>query len=140
MSEKPKFGSKSSEDPNRRHFFRWGAEGPGVGTGKCMYCELRMKFAEKGPRGGRMRLYSKDGKSWGEKEFQCHVREHAVAAKEPAKKGAKKSGSTAKRGSKTEKKNTKKAASTAAKRNTKKSTKAKKAEIAPTTEVATATA
>jgi hypothetical protein len=86
MSEKPKFGSKSSEDPNRRHFFRWGAEGPGVGTGKCMYCELRMKFAEKGPRGGRMRLYSKDGKTWGEKEFQCHVREHAVAAKEPTKK------------------------------------------------------
>lgn len=89
MAEKPKFGSKSSEDPNRRHFFRW-KDGPGVGVGKCMYCELKMKFKEDGPRGGKVRMYSKDGKSWSEKELQCHVRENAIAAKEPAKKGSKK--------------------------------------------------
>lgn len=142
MSEKPKYGSKSSEDPNRRHFFRWGKEGPGHGTGKCMYCELRMKFVEKGPRGGRMRLYSKDGKTWGEKEYQCHVREHAVAAKEPAKKnGAKKS---AKKNGTTRAANGAKKTNASAKKSPRKSAtkkrSAKKAAPAPAPEVNTAAA
>lgn len=88
--EKPKFGSKSSEDPNKRHFFKWSGKRSGEGVGTCLYCPCKMKFKEDGPRGGKVRMYSKDGKSWGEKEPQCHVREHAVAAKSPAKKNGKK--------------------------------------------------
>lgn len=63
-----KYGSKSN--PGKGHFFRW-EETPGEGVGKCIHCNCRMKLKEVGPRGGKQRFYSSDGKSYSEKEIAC---------------------------------------------------------------------
>lgn len=68
-----KYGARSN--PGKGHHFSW-PEMPGEGTGKCRYCEARLKFVPKGPRGGKVRMYSKDGKSWSEKEFACDTKAH----------------------------------------------------------------
>lgn len=95
-----KYGSRSSENKNKRHFFRW-EKGPGVGTGTCQHCGTKMKMVEDGPRGGLERAYAKKGSNKFEvgKEPACITRsaEHQVSA---GKSPAKKSGSTAKKGSK----------------------------------------
>lgn len=96
-----KYGSKSSENKNKRHFFRWGEEGPGNGIGTCKYCSCKMKFKEAGVRGGKERAYAKKGSTSYEvgKEPQCITRPES-AIQVSAGKSPKKSGSTAKKGSK----------------------------------------
>lgn len=64
-----KYGSRSK--PGAGHFFRWASGKAGDGTGKCIHCAARLKFVPKGERGGKMRVYSKDGKTFSEKEFAC---------------------------------------------------------------------
>lgn len=95
ITDKPKYGSKSSPDPEKRHFFKWNGEKSGEGIGTCMHCGLQMKFEENGTRGGKHRVYKKKGeRAWSEKETQCVARSRslALAAKEPkpAKKASKK--------------------------------------------------
>lgn len=82
-----KFGSKSSGNKNKRHFFRW-KETPGEGIGKCMYCDCRMQFKAVGDRGGLDRVWSKNGGAFTDKEPECRARPHveAVSAKSPSKK------------------------------------------------------
>lgn len=69
-----KYGARSN--PGKGHHFRWESGTPGEGTGKCRYCSARLKFVPKGPRGGKVRMYSRDGKSWSEKEIGCDVKKH----------------------------------------------------------------
>lgn len=91
----PKYGSKSSENPNKRHFFQWSGESSGDGTGTCKYCNCKMQLKEKGPRGGKVRMYAKKGtNAYTETEFQCVTRpaEQVAAAKAPVKKSGSKSG------------------------------------------------
>ena len=107
-----KYGTRSSKSKNRRHFFRWPKE-PGKGVGTCKYCDVRMKLAPVGNRGGLDRVYSKTGKKWSPGEPACHTREAVVAAKSPRQA---KNGSKAKRGSRTQKRNDRKAHAAAAKR------------------------
>lgn len=82
-----KFGSRSSHNKNKRHFFRW-KDKPGVGIGKCMYCDCRMQFKAVGDRGGLDRVWSKNGGAFTDKEPECKARPHveAVSAKSPKKK------------------------------------------------------
>lgn len=73
-----KYGSRSN--PGKGHFFRW-PDGAGVGTGKCIHCECRLKFVPKGPREGLVRQYAKKGDtSFSEKEIACSRK----AASKPA--------------------------------------------------------
>lgn len=99
----PKYGSKSSENPNKRHFWQWSGEAPGEGTGTCKYCGAKHKFASKGPRGGKVHVYAKKGSTtFIETEMQCVTRpaEQVVAAKAPKKAAGKKSGTATKKGGK----------------------------------------
>lgn len=83
-----KYGSKSN--PGKGHFFDWGGKTPGeVGAvGKCRHCSVRLKFVEKGPRGGKVRMYSADGKSYSEKELACNRKAKPATEKKPTKKAA----------------------------------------------------
>lgn len=73
-----KYGARSN--PGKGHHFSWASGTPGEGTGNCRYCECRLKFVSKGPRGGKVRQYSKDGKTFAEKEIGCDTKAHAKAA------------------------------------------------------------
>lgn len=134
----PKYGTKSSENANKRHFWRWSGENPGEGVGTCKYCAAKHKFVAKGPRGGKVHVYAKKGSTtFTETEPQCVTRtaEQVTAAKQPKKKAGKKSGTTAK------KKNGKKVAKAGAKKGgtrsksaAKKQSKKSAATSAPATE------
>lgn len=111
-----KFGSKSSENANKRHFFRWESGTPGVGKGKCMYCGCKLELRAEGTRGGKERVYyAKDGKRL-DAEPQCVDRTKLAVQATAGKKAEPKSGSVAKKGSKKAKKNEEVAVKAAVKR------------------------
>ena len=118
-----KFGSKSSENANKRHFFRWESGTPGVGKGKCMYCGCKLELRAEGTRGGKERVYyAKDGHRL-EHEPQCVDRTKLAVQATAGKKAEPKSGSTPKKGSKKAKKNEEVAKTAAVKRGTTKRAK-----------------
>lgn len=90
-TDTPKYGSKSSSDPNKRHYFRWESGTPGEGVGCCIHCGLEMKFVENGKRGGKHRVYRTPGtRAWVEREQACVHRKNSMHAPsaEKAKKEA----------------------------------------------------
>lgn len=63
-----KYGSKTN--PGKGHYYKWESGKAGEGVGKCMHCSGKLKFEPKGTRGGKVRVYWKDGK-WGGTEGPC---------------------------------------------------------------------